>query len=108
LLKLQLPKGSRIHLIFHVSLLKKYVGNLVVPSTELPPVTDEGLIILEPQQILDTRWFKQGNKFEEESLIQWQRLPVEEATWEPTKSLLEQFPHINLEDKVPLGGGRYC
>jgi hypothetical protein len=71
-------------------------------------VTDEGLIILEPQQILDTRWFKQGNKFEEESLIQWQRLPVEEATWEPTKSLLEQFPHINLKDKVPLGGGRYC
>ena len=69
--KLQLPEGSRIHLVFHVSLLKKYVGDLVVPFTELPPVTNEGLSILEPQQILDTHWVKQGNKFEEESLIQW-------------------------------------
>lgn len=87
--KLQLLEGSRIHPVFHVSLLKKYVGDLVVPLTELPPVIDKGLNILEPQQILDTRWVKQGNKFEEESLIQWQRLPAEEATWEPTKLLLE-------------------
>lgn len=53
--KLQLPEGSCIHPVFHVSLLKKYMGDLLVPFTELPPVTDEGLSILEPQQFLDTR-----------------------------------------------------
>jgi hypothetical protein len=46
--KLQLPEGNCIHPVFHVSLLKKYVGDLVVPFTALPPVTDEGLSILEP------------------------------------------------------------
>lgn len=103
--KLQLPEGARIHPVFHVSLLKKFVGDRVVPSQDLPPVTDEGVILLEPQQILNTRWVKRGNKFEEESLVQWQRLPAEEATWEPTQSLVDQFPHVNLGDKVSLDGG---
>ncbi|RVX01241.1 hypothetical protein CK203_036133 [Vitis vinifera] len=55
--------------------------------------------------ILDTHWVKRGNKFEEESLVQWKRLPVEEATWETTQSLIEQFPHMDLGDKVSLDGG---
>lgn len=53
--KLQLLEGAHIHPVFHVSLLKKFVGDLVVPSTELPPLTEEGVVILEPRQILETR-----------------------------------------------------
>lgn len=53
--KLQLLEGAHIHPVFHVSLLKKFVGDLVVPFTELPSLTEEGVVILEPQQILDTR-----------------------------------------------------
>jgi len=53
-----------------------------MPSKELPPITDDGAVILEPQHILDTRWVKQGNKFEEETLVQWKHLPVEDAIWE--------------------------
>ncbi|KAA8538683.1 hypothetical protein F0562_028291 [Nyssa sinensis] len=103
--QLQLPKGARIHPIFHVSLLKKFVGDLVVPSEELPPVNDKGIIILEPQQIWDICWVKRGNKFEAESLVQWKRLPIKEATWETNQSLKEQFPSVDLEDKSPLNGG---
>ena len=87
--KLQLPEGAHIHPVFHVSLLKNFVGELAKPSQELPPVNDEGAVILEPQHILDTRWVKWGNKFEEENLIQWKHLPVEDATWETNQSLLE-------------------
>ncbi|RVW19271.1 putative mitochondrial protein [Vitis vinifera] len=53
--KLQLPEGAHIHPVFHVSLLKNFVGELAKPSQELPPVNDEGAVILEPQHILDTR-----------------------------------------------------
>jgi hypothetical protein len=78
--KLQLPDGARIHSVFYVSLLKKYMGDSTMPLKELPPVTDDGVVILEPHQILDTRWVKQGNKFEEDSLVQWKHLLVKDAT----------------------------
>lgn len=64
--KLQLPEGARIHPIFHICLLKKLFGRSRGVLKELPPVTDEGAVILEPQQILDTRWVKRGNKIDEE------------------------------------------
>jgi hypothetical protein len=67
--KLQLPGGACIHFVFHVSLLKKCVSEFATPLKELPPVTYDGVVILEPQHIQDTRWVKQGNKFEEETLV---------------------------------------
>jgi hypothetical protein len=100
--KLQLPDGARIHPVFHVSLLKKYVGDSAMPATELPPVTDEGVVILEPHQILDTRWVNRGNKFEADCLVQWKHLSVDDATWEPYHSLQERFPSMDLADKRPL------
>jgi translation initiation factor IF-1 len=100
--KLQLPEGVHIHYVFHMSLLKKYVGDASDTHTDLPPVSDEGAIILEPEAILDHRWVKQGGKFLAESLVKWKHLLTEEATWEVTESLCHQFPNLNLEDKVPL------
>jgi hypothetical protein len=102
--KLQLPEGVRIHPVFHVSLLKKYMGDALDTHTDLPPVSDEGAIILEPKAILDHRWAKQGGKFLAESLVKWKHLPTEEATWEVTESPCHQFPILNLEGKVPLSG----
>ena len=61
--------------MFHVSLLKPYNGTPAVT-----PLADNGVITLEPQQILDTRWIKRGDTFMEESLVHWKHLPHEEAT----------------------------
>ncbi|KAA8547174.1 hypothetical protein F0562_003617 [Nyssa sinensis] len=66
---------------------------------------EEGVILLEPQHILDTRWVKHGSTFVKESLVQWKHLPAEEARWENTQLLLDQFSNVDLEDKSPLGGG---
>lgn len=106
--KLELPIGARIHPVFHVSLLKKFVDNGTTTDRStiaLPPFTDDGVLLLEPQTILDFRWIKQGTQLIEECLVQWKHLPMDEATWEPKQQLQTLFPHLNLEDKVPLVGG---
>ena len=37
--------------------------------------------------------------------MKWKRLPTEDATWEATTLLHNQFPSPNLENKDPLGRG---
>ncbi|KAH9648976.1 hypothetical protein KPL70_025802 [Citrus sinensis] len=103
--KLQLPEGAKVHSTFHVSVLKKAVGDSTMSSTELPPIDDEGVLDLEPRLVLDTRWLKRGGNVIEQSLIQWNNLPMEEATWEDTAVIKQQFPSLALEDKGPLPRG---
>lgn len=98
--KLQLPTDARIHPVFHVSLLKKQVGESTVTSAELPPITDDGEFVLKPIAVLETRWVRKGSTFVEELLVQWEHLSKEDATWENAQELRDKFLSFNLEDKV--------
>jgi hypothetical protein len=42
--KLQLPEGTLLHDVFHVSHLKKHIGPKAVPSAHLPLATPSGKI----------------------------------------------------------------
>jgi hypothetical protein len=106
--KLQLPEGACIHPMFHVSLLKKFYDNMALKektTVALPPFTDERVIFLEPQAIIDYRSIKQGTQFIKKSIVQWKHFPVEEATWEPTQQIRTLFPAMDLVDKAPFVGG---
>ena len=46
------PENSKVHNVFHVSCLKKAIGKQVTVSAELPPLDDEGKLILVPGKIL--------------------------------------------------------
>jgi hypothetical protein len=53
--ELELPEGSNIHNVFHVSCLKKVGGQFVSISEKLPPLGEEGLLELVPEEVLEFR-----------------------------------------------------
>jgi len=52
--KLALPPTVKTHPFFHVSCLKKVIGNNCRIQTSLPELDEEGSIWLQPEQVLDT------------------------------------------------------
>jgi hypothetical protein len=102
--KLKLPEGSRVHSVFHVSLLKKAVGNYH-EEEKLPDLEGDKGMIIEPEVVLARRTIQvQGEKIDQ-VLVHWRGQKVEEATWEDTLIIRSQFPNFCLEDKAMLSGG---
>ncbi|CAN0928877.1 hypothetical protein LINGRAHAP2_LOCUS36724 [Linum grandiflorum] len=98
--RLELPTGSRVHPVFHVSLLRRCNTPNPTASSAIPPVTDDGNLLLQPDAILDTRWTRQGSRFIEEVLVQWHALPAEDATWESAAEFHDRFVQVGIEDNA--------
>ena len=80
--KLELPASSRVHPVFHVSCLKKVIGENIPVQTVLPELDGEGKIILEPEAVMEKRTRQLRNRSISEYLIKWKNLPTEDSTWE--------------------------
>lgn len=101
--KLALPTASRIHLVFHCSLLKKQQGPATDVIDPLPPLNVDNHPLISPLAILDTKLDSSTTPPTRLVLVQWLGLSPEDTTWEPWNELCAQF---HLEDKVffPPGG----
>ena len=90
--KLELLASSRVHPIFHVSCLKKVIGENIPIQTIFLELDEEGKIILEPEAVTETRTRQLWNRSISEYLIKWKNLPTEDSTWED-----ENFIQKHLE-----------
>ncbi|XP_074314283.1 uncharacterized protein LOC141649492 [Silene latifolia] len=89
------PALDRVHNVFHVSQLRKYVSDpshiLEMENIEL----DESLSYAEiPKEILDRKVRKTRNGETVLLKVLWSNHNVEEATWEPEEAMRERFPNL--------------
>lgn len=100
--KLQLPESARIHPVFHVSQLKKAIGERQASPSLPPQITEDLELEVEPESLLGVRSQDTAGGQRVETLIKWKGLPDFEATWEEFTTIQQVFPHFHLEDKVAL------
>lgn len=95
--RLRLLEGSRIHPVFHVSLLNRSpsVNSQVTPM--VPLVRKEGQLLARPEKILERRVVNQGNRAVSLVLVKWENLDKGAATWEDYWFLKSQFPDVDSE-----------
>ena len=53
--KMELPASSQVHPVFHVSCLKKVIGENIPVQTIFLELDEEGKIILESEAVMETR-----------------------------------------------------
>ncbi|KAA0067390.1 Retrotransposable element Tf2 [Cucumis melo var. makuwa] len=100
--KLDLPSNTSIHPVFHVSQLKKFLGDKAALQPTIQYVNEN----LEWQaQSEETLGYQKNKAGSWEVLIHWKELPEHEASWESYEEMHQLYPNFHLEDKVNLEGG---
>lgn len=58
-----------------------------------------------PVRVLEKRQQQKGREVREQILIEWNEGGLDGATWEDKITIQEQFPELNLGDKIDLQEG---
>eukprot|EP00253_Pinus_taeda_P013043 PITA_13043 len=109
--QLTLPSHIRIHNVFHVSVLKKYVYDPKhVIKWQDVRVEPEGEVLVEPQSILDQREVRLRKRVITQIKVLWQHYGPEEATWEDEELMRKAYPDLfkgnRHRDDVQSQGGK--
>lgn len=95
--RLKLPDNAKIHLVFHVSLLRPYVGPM--PPASLSPLPSD-FVADRPRSVpvaaLKQRTILQHGVPELQWLVQWSDGSLDDASWEPAQLLQQNFPDLHL------------
>ncbi|WMV49900.1 hypothetical protein MTR67_043285 [Solanum verrucosum] len=96
---------AAVHPIFHISMLKKYMGDpsLIIPTKGIgikDSLSYEEILI----QILDRRVRKLRTKEVASVKVLWRNQFVEEPTWEAEEDMKKIYPHLFDPVEIPDQG----
>ena len=93
--QLELPAGSKVHNVFHVSQLKLKIGKKKVVQSVLSGLDTDGTFKVLPTAILDRQLVKRHNKPATMVLVQWTSGGRDDATWEFWEDIQKKFPEFD-------------
>ncbi|MCH93770.1 Ty3/gypsy retrotransposon protein, partial [Trifolium medium] len=99
--KLELPSYSKIHNVFHCSVLKPHQGPPPNEIDQVPLHSIDNHPIITPLTILDSKTDMAAGTPQKMVLVQWSGLSPDDTSWENWNELKSSY---NLEDKVGLDG----
>lgn len=91
--ELELPSYSKIHPVFHVSQLKRLVGDASA-TTQLPSVLQDTVTRV-PEACLGRKMVKRHGKAATMILVKWEGETDDMATWEFLFDLQKKFPSFS-------------
>ena len=97
--RLQLPSSMKIHPVFHVSLLDRYVESDIPTRVQPPPqpVIVENEAEFEVEEVLDSKIMHKRLFY----LVKWKGYPLSDNSWEPASHL------ANAKDLVDSFHAKY-
>jgi hypothetical protein len=98
-IRLELPLGARLHDVFHVGVLKKFIGAPLASPPVLPAIHNCAVIpeLLHVKQARLARGVHQV-------LVRWRGEPAESTSWEDLNEFHIKYPNFQLEDELGLEG----
>jgi hypothetical protein len=96
--ELKLPIDWKIHNVFYISLLRKYVSDPTHVLSDLPNVAIEGELLAEPERILkvDTQYLR--NRSFRRFLVKWKDYREEQPSWEREVDFRANYPNFVIVD----------
>ena len=86
---------SKVHNVFHVSMLRKYIPDPSHVLRDQPVELKDNLTYKEqPMQIVDRREQILRNKVIPLVKVLWGNHGIKEATWEPEAQMRSQYPQL--------------
>ncbi|KAE8709758.1 hypothetical protein F3Y22_tig00110328pilonHSYRG00349 [Hibiscus syriacus] len=102
--QLELPPDSKLHPVFHISLLKKRIWKQRLILMNPPEVASDGQLKIYPASVLKRRIVKRQNQSIPQVVVQWANMGLNDTTWEDASVLQNQFPDFDPWDKDRLMG----
>jgi len=93
--QLVLPVHIKVHNVFHVSILKRYVhDNTHVIDWHILQVELEGDFLPKPLRMLERREIVLRNRVICQVKVQWQHFTPKEETWEKEEGIRAAYPAL--------------